>query len=232
MSLINDALKKAERARAGGNGPLPAATAGTGLQASPARPTPPPTVLLVAGGAVLGLALALGAWLLWPTPPSPSLPDPALQPVETPLPTPASPPVALASAPTSPPDSVGSSPVPATASPSASLPPAAIAAVPVAGNPTQPVATEPGPAGGASAASGNGIVPGPAAPSARFVQRAESFRVVGIRFAGADSKVIMNDRVYRIGETVDHEQGIRLTAVTADTLSFVDATGAAYTRRF
>jgi hypothetical protein len=72
----------------------------------------------------------------------------------------------------------------------------------------------------------------PPPPGSRFVAAADSFRVVGIRVAGTDSKVLMNDRVYRFGDMVDHDLGIRLTGATANSLTFTDGTGASYTRYF
>lgn len=60
----------------------------------------------------------------------------------------------------------------------------------------------------------------------------ESFRVGGIRVSGADSKVLMNDRVYRLNDIVDHELGIRLTVIETRTLTFEDERGAVHVRNF
>jgi hypothetical protein len=65
-----------------------------------------------------------------------------------------------------------------------------------------------------------------------MVNTIEALRVAGIRASGNDSKVLMNDRVYRIGDMIDHDQGLKLTAATANSLTFVDSTGATYTRHF
>lgn len=67
---------------------------------------------------------------------------------------------------------------------------------------------------------------------AKMINLIESFRVTGIRSAGSDSKVLMNDRVYRLNDIVDHEQGIRLTGVATGALTFEDESGAVYTRQF
>ena len=42
----------------------------------------------------------------------------------------------------------------------------------------------------------------------------------------------MNDRVYRVGDTVDLALGIKLEAVAPDSLTFVDAHGASYKKNF
>jgi hypothetical protein len=66
-----------------------------------------------------------------------------------------------------------------------------------------------------------------------MIEAIEALRVAGIRVgAGSDAKVLMNDRVYRIGDTVDHALGLKLTGATASSLTFRDGTGAAYTRNF
>ena len=61
---------------------------------------------------------------------------------------------------------------------------------------------------------------------------ADSVRVAGIRFSGNESKVLMNDRVYRVNDVVDRTLNIRLQQVTADTLTFVDANGLTYVKNF
>jgi len=235
MSLINDALKKAERQRAGSVPPMPVDPV-SGPQGSTARKTPVPTLVLVGGGALLGLALAIGAALLWPRSsvspgsetvakrPSAAAPVPVIQP--------AAPTVAV----TAPAATPAVSPPPLTEpiAPAKTV----IAAAPATGPQpeTVPAKSEPPVVAKVELPAENKTPPptpaAPSGPSASFTKKVESFRVAGIRFAGAESKVIMNDRVYRIGETVDHEQGIKLTAVTTNSLTFVDAAGATYTRHF
>jgi len=60
----------------------------------------------------------------------------------------------------------------------------------------------------------------------------EHLKVGGIRVAGTESKVLMNDRVYRINDIVDFELGIRLTAIEAKALTFEDSRGAVHVRTF
>jgi hypothetical protein len=69
-------------------------------------------------------------------------------------------------------------------------------------------------------------------PDPRVLAFIDALRVTGIRAAGADSKVLMNDRVYRINDVVERESGLKLVGVAVGTLSFEDAQGAIYTRNF
>jgi cytoskeletal protein RodZ len=76
----------------------------------------------------------------------------------------------------------------------------------------------------------------PAEPAAKLEPRAiqyiENLRVTGIRASANDSKVLMNDRVYRIGHIVEHEMGLKLVGITASSLTFEDERGGRYTRNF
>lgn len=216
MSLINDALKKAQRQRHGddapaasapvpGGGPRPAIETGRSADA------PKPVALIAAGVVGAAAVVAVGAFFALrptadqaaPTVAKAESPAPAA-PVPSPTPLPAADPVVL------------TVPVPVP-------PPTPVVAAPPPAAPVAPVAPPPAPA----VASGP-----PPSPSSRFVAAADAFRVVGIRAAGADSKVLMNDRVYRVGDMVDHDFGIRLTGATANSLTFTDGTGASYTRYF
>ncbi len=47
-----------------------------------------------------------------------------------------------------------------------------------------------------------------------------------------DSKVLMNDRVYRIGSIVEAEMGLKLVEITTGALTFEDERGGRYTRTF
>ena len=60
----------------------------------------------------------------------------------------------------------------------------------------------------------------------------EHYRVGGIRVSGTESKVLMNDKVYRLNDIVDFELGIRLTGIEPKALTFEDARGAVHTRNF
>ena len=55
---------------------------------------------------------------------------------------------------------------------------------------------------------------------------------MGIRASTTDSKVLMNDRVYRVGDTVEHEMGLKIVGITANSLTFEDERGGRFTRTF
>jgi hypothetical protein len=44
--------------------------------------------------------------------------------------------------------------------------------------------------------------------------------------------VLMNDKVYRVNDTVDRALGVKLVKVGADALTFADANGITYEKKF
>ena len=67
----------------------------------------------------------------------------------------------------------------------------------------------------------------------RAIQYIEALKVGAIMARTAsDAKVLMNDRVYRVGSLVEPEMGLRLTGITPSSLTFGDASGGSYTRNF
>jgi hypothetical protein len=71
-----------------------------------------------------------------------------------------------------------------------------------------------------------------AMPDPRITSMVEGFKITGIRASSTDPKVLMNDRVFRINDIIDHTSGLKLTAVAPDRLTFVDSEGAVYTKDF
>lgn len=219
MSLINDALKKAQRQRGDSNPPSPSAPSAAPmpgpLSAAPSRRATPasrPQLLLLGVGTLLGLALALGAVFLLrqPEPPASATPPAAASVAPEPART-------------------------AAAEPAASLPVTASSPTPAKAEeaPLLTVSTRPSePAPVLTPAASPATPATPPRASLTMIQTIEAFRIAGVRASGPDSKVLMNDRVYRIGDTVDHALGIRISAVTANSITFVDEAGAAYTRNF
>ena len=85
------------------------------------------------------------------------------------------------------------------------------------------------------AAADVAVLPKPALPGKlepRAINYLESLHVAGIRASTTDAKVLMNDRVYRVGSIVEREMGLKLTGITANSLTFEDEHGASYTRTF
>ncbi len=228
MSLINDALKKAQRQRGDSTPPEPAAPVAPmpgPISATPSRRAAQgakPQLYLLGAGALLGLGLALGAVFL--------LREPAPAPVAAKVePASASAPATATVAPSTSPEKA-TSPTAAPLTVSAPAPAAAEPAlITVSTRPADPTPAQPEAAASETARPAAGPAP---KPSLRMINAIEAYRIAGVRASGADSKVLMNDRVFRIGDTVDHELAIRITAVTANSISFVDDTGATYTRNF
>jgi len=69
-------------------------------------------------------------------------------------------------------------------------------------------------------------------PDPKILAYLDALQVAGIRVSDTGSKVLMNDRVYRECEIVDHLLGLRLKKVESDTLTFVDERGVVYTKNF
>jgi hypothetical protein len=77
-----------------------------------------------------------------------------------------------------------------------------------------------------------GSSPAPAVRDPRVAAFVDSVRVTGIRSSGSESRVLMNDRVYRVNDVVDRALGVRLTTVAADSLTFEDPNGVSYVKNF
>ncbi|MBI2517868.1 MAG: hypothetical protein HYV95_13270 [Opitutae bacterium] len=244
MSLINEALKKAQRQRLEGGAPLPppppvdpAASAGPRVVKRD-KPTDFRSQLLLLAGGGLALICALvvaGFFLLRskspevPANPAPSVAQPVKAP-PAPVATTTAPP-AQAPATVTPPVTTSAIP-PAAVSPTATTSPAPAV--------TLPTTTTPAVAAPATASIKPAVIPSQETPkpveklkpSPRMIAIIEALKVAGIRSAGAESKVLMNDRVYRLNDTIEHELNIRLTGVTTNSLTFEDGRGATYTRNF
>ena len=245
MSLINDALKKAQKQRTEGSTPateLTTPAASTEPLHRVARREKPAgfrsQLLLIGGGAAAAVVLlGLGAMFFLkssdkPAPvaatttPAPAAAAPVSTPVATPV---AATPAAPLTLPTVA-ASTQAAPTPATP---ATVQPLSLA--PVAANPTPAqapvIAPTAEPAASASVAAIPTVAERPKA-STRMIGLIDHYKVGGIRVSGAESKVLMNDKVYRVNDIVDHELGIRLAAIEPKALTFEDARGAVYTRYF
>jgi len=236
MSLINDALKKAQRQRT-----PDALTRPSAPEVPPATPPPAqpyvyvrparsggPDPMLIKLGAIVGGVVIVGlvVALLWR---SGGGDEPAKQPPATAVAAPAqkSPePAAPANIPTV----SASQPGANQAQPQFTLRPE-----------PQPVATQPAVTPVVAPVATTTQNPGPepprvatAKPDPRALTAIDGFKVLGVRTGAAakDNKVLMNDRVYRLGDYVVPELGLKLTGVTPSTLTFEDSNGVIYTKSF
>ena len=224
MSLINDALKKAQKQRTDESPPVGSMPSIGGEPAARiakrAKPLGFNSLLMWIGiGAGLVAALVVGGFfLVRGMTAGPATTPPAKPPIVAQATTPPT----EQSSPVKPSGSTPTSPyvlpaVPGAAPAKATVPAAVVVAAPVV-PPPEPE------------------IPKPAAPLLKLLPKAvayiEALHVSGIRASTTDSKVLMNDRVYRVGDTVEHELGLKLAEITASSLTFEDERGARYTRNF
>lgn len=252
MSLINDALKKAQKQRTGetpAHHPVMPVT-GSERPAQFSRPSNPPAILTLLMPISLSLIALMmliggGVWLFRDrgsvSPPVATTPAATTQvamaaPVASAPIQVAEPPklVAATPPPSAPASSVSTFVVPnvtppapvitrtETPKPAAPKPePVQPAVVPVAVAAVETAAVEQTPAV---------LLPAKIEPKA--INFIEAIRVAGIRASTTDSKVLMNDRVYRLNDIVEHEMGLKLVGITANSLTFEDEHGSRYTRSF
>lgn len=252
MSLINEALKKAQRSRAGdASDVLPPMPGGGPRVAKRAQPrTSQQLVLIAAGGiALVVLSVVVTVHLVNRTPdPKPvvstKLAAPAQQAVTPVAATP------LIVAPTTAPNVAAQAPAFTSSLPPVAIPvpqekptseaariPATAESKPLtASSPVQPAMVPP------TIVSAPAIplveqIPTPSVPSvAKLDERVSLFvdaiRVAGIRSSGNESRVLMNDRVFRVNDIVERSFGLRLTKVETNSLTFTDAGGAVYIKIF
>jgi hypothetical protein len=240
MSLISDALKKTQRMRTGEPADVPA---GSMPASRPGRRgTSGPTLIWVIAGAIVLVCAAVVTTVVLVRPPAASAPALA-QAKSAPAPAAANtatPPAVLAPVVTAPaPKSVEAAPLvnaetprstPAPGPASATPPPAAASAK------IPPLSPAPRPASGSSRQPptvATAALPGVAAqPDPRIQTFIDAIKVAGIRSSGTDSKVLMNDKVYRVNDIVDRSLNLRLIEVQADALTFVDENSVVYTKNF
>jgi hypothetical protein len=237
MSLINEALKKAQKQRTGDAPPLASMPSIGGEPATRIAKRSKPAGFndqlskIGLGAAALVAVLVSGYFVIHqlrstPAKPVEAKPAPeaaaasvAATTLKTPLPTSLAAPAVTFNVPVA----------PAVVETKAPPPPAAPLVPAVTSKP------EPKPAAivAAPTTSPATALPGPAPKlGSKAVTFIETLRIAGIRASATDSKVLMNDRVYRNGDIVEHELGLKLVGITADSLTFEDEHGARYTRNF
>jgi hypothetical protein len=247
MSLINDALKKAQNQRTGhlaDAAPMPGGGSGAnrGQRGMPTGML----VLLIAGAVVVVIISVVATVYFVNRPATPKSTPPVIvstQPVAAPavsngpaLPAPA----LVAPAPTAPGAvSSASQSVAAAAAPAAALAtpsPIIIAPVIVKATPppVEPPAAPPAaveePAAAAATPAAEPVVEG--SLEDRINAFVDKVRVTGIRTSDSGSKVLMNDHVYRVNDLVDRKLGLKLVKIAPDSLTFADAKGATYVKSF
>jgi hypothetical protein len=228
MSLINEALKKAQRARSESPADDTSAAPGTvgGVRiAKRSQPRSANAMVLFGSAAVVLVVLSVVATVYLMNRPEKPVPA-AVAAVSSPAQTTAASPESRSAA------TVSTATLPLETSAVAPAPPVS---VPVEASKTTPAAVS-----GSAPASTPAIAPvapSPVAPpppkaDERVAAFVEAIRVTGIRSSGTDSRVLMNDRVFRVNDLVDRTLGVRLTKVGTDSLTFADAHGFTYVKQF
>jgi hypothetical protein len=252
MSLINDALKKAQRARSTDAGDLAPPTTGGGRIAKRGQPLSAKSIVLYSSGVLVLFVIAVVATVYVLNRPE-TRPVAAQKPVapavitpETSGPlivppvvnSPAAPPVTpvpIVSEKSPPP---GASPAPsqptepATASSTQAAAPTATAPSPTSAPATPEKATAgTAPAKPETSPAPAAIPPAPAMPDERIHRYLDALRVTAVRLQSpSESRVMMNDRVYRVNDIVERSLSLRLTKVESGQLTFTDANGVSYVK--
>ena len=211
MSLINEALKKAQRQRTAAEPapPLPGGNGGT-VPRKRGRALPTQTLLLIVAGAAVLIVVSVGLTIF-------------LVRSEPGTAGPAAPVTAKADVPANPPATTA--PTPVITLPIIEVPVITPEPEPVVAAPEPAVVTKPAP-------EAKPVAPAPPVYDERVYAFIDRLQVMGIRSSGSDSKVLMNDRVYRVNDIVERSLGLKLMEVTSDSLIFIDPSGATYTKNF
>lgn len=245
MSLINEALKKAQRQRHDDPAGVGAAVTGSGGNiAKRGAPRSAKTLLLLTAGAIV-LVVCSVVFTVYlvnrPAPPAPvpvtkKPPEPKAAPI-VPAVTPVQDAVAVKLPSTAPAPKVENPPPHAPPPAAAKIEPAA---TPIVAKPKQApvVSSTPSPTPAVVPVS----APAPAQPvkpvipevvaDARIQAFVDTMRIAGVKAAGADSRVLLNDRVYRLNDIVDRALSVRLIKVEGNSLTFSDAAGFTYVKYF
>ena len=246
MSLLNEALKKAQRQQhteqqASARVIVQSSFAGTAPAVTRTGMSTRLFTLLIAGAVVLVSGSVLGTVLLLR---KPDAPEAAPAPLALTAPTPAAPPAAAPQ-----PAAIVTQATSAPAADTSSLAiRVALPAAPVTQQAEATPASVPEPAAAVTTTPVPAAAPAPAAvttPQIRIASIDEdtaaaretaaysvinAMRSSGIRGTGTDSRVLIDGRGYRINSVVDRTLGLRLTAVEADRLLFTDSRGTVFTR--
>jgi hypothetical protein len=260
MSLINEALKKAQRERTEEQADLNTLMPG-GRPHAGKRPTSLSTqsMVLLGAGVVALFVVCVVATVIWINRPTPGKVAPA-KPAIAKAPTETGSPVAIvvpmagraktadsaietAPVATAPKLTTHLTPAPVSAAPETAPPSMSSArSAPVSDLATTSRVESPQSSSRdlapsfARAAEPVPAVAAPAVPSGKFDERIQTlvdgFRVAGIRASGSGSKVLLNEKVFKINDIVDRTNGLRLTEVANDRLTFTTADGVTYVKNF
>jgi len=69
-------------------------------------------------------------------------------------------------------------------------------------------------------------------PNPTVIAFLEASRITGVRVAGNESKVVMNNKVFRLNSVVDMKTNLKITEILNNEIQFVDASGLRYRKQF
>lgn len=240
MSLINEALKKAQRSRSGDPGDLAPVPGGARITKRGQPPSAKAIVLYAAGALVLFVLAVVGTVLVLNRP-SPSATIAAAKPAAPAkaVPEAGSPaivaPMITVPPPEKPPEPIAGKISEAVPAASRKNSPANDGARPTAPR-KSPEPSAPTPDAVTNATPTPPVAPVPAAPPATPDERINAYlddlRITAVRIQGNDSRVMINERVFRLNDIVDRHLGLRLTKVEANQIIFTDGNGVAYVKYF
>ncbi len=233
MSLINDALKKAARQRAGEQGDLlpPMPGGGSHGPSSSGGPMKTQTLVLIAVGAVALMVVSAVVTGLFLSGKSEAKVASSARAAGAPAAVPAAA-QAVSVTPVAAAPVVKPAPV-VIAAPTAA--PIVLTRAPAASAPTPtpvPVVArvEPTPAPTRVAAS----AAAPSLPAASHTDEVQAvvdrYHVSGVRAAGTGSKALIDGHIFKVNDVIDKTTGLRLVGVEEDHLTFTDANGQTYVK--
>jgi hypothetical protein len=237
MSLINDALKKAQRSRSADSGDLAPTPGGNTRITKRGVPLSAKSLLLAASGVLVLFVLAVVVTVYFLNRPAATTTTAVAKATPTVAPTTdTNSPVIVAPVIAPPPQKAAPPEPPPSVPPTQAQAPKAdpAPATPPGKSPTPEPATAPATKTAATAPAQP--APAPPAPTALPDERVHAFldglHVAAVSIRGNESRVMIGERVFRLNDIVERSLGLRLTKVDANQLTFTDGNGVAYTKYF
>lgn len=235
MSLINQALKKAQRDRSGSAPQAPSLSGSNSVSSAPSKSGPSASLIVIAAFAVLLGLIAVLAVMLLKEEPTPTPETANLQPAEATTPPPAAP---------------STNPLQANSTESpqvlADLQRAREAAEAEAER--QRVAAEAeaerlrieaeekhqaelAAAAAKQAAAEEAARKAAAKPNPKVIDWLSKVTISGVRISGTESKVLLNEDAYGVGDTVNYSLGLKVYIIQEKRVLFIDQNEKKYLKR-
>jgi len=220
MSLINKALKQEQRRRAMGNmsGAIPPAFGASSARAAYHRDSKNTIILIGLLAVGLLLIASTGTFVYFGSRYLDQVADADGNPAQAE-------PDAIA------PSAVAAHSVPTEAPPpSSSAPPSAAAAPPAESQVPTPAPRHESSAAPSEADAAPSALHAPPGIDIETQLFLESLQILGVRSAGAESRLLIAGRVYKLEDVIDHRYGVKFVGADGETIYFEDERGARYER--